>query len=212
MSGLLKGVGVILVIAAIFAGWWAIDRVQEHLPGPVNDVIDSLQSGGYPSYGPPLILGGAGEAGAPADPLADCPEFAADARIAEQALRAAAPAARARADANNILIEREFARVRKGGAAVPLASTGMDAALEDQAEVLESAAVNLRAAGFQTSQARGLATSIAAAADRVAAADRRFIAQAAGTPAQWQQWLEAISGPLTQVQVAGEAFGKCPAG
>ena len=82
MKGIGAFVGGVLLIAAIFAGWWAIDRVQEHLPGPVNAVIDSVQNGGLP--GPlvqPLPDQGA------SDPLAACPEFAADARVAERAFR-----------------------------------------------------------------------------------------------------------------------------
>ena len=46
--------GGILLIAALFAGWWAIDRVQEHLPGPVNALIDGVQYAGMPS-GAPVI-------------------------------------------------------------------------------------------------------------------------------------------------------------
>jgi len=208
MRGIGAFVGGVLFIAAIFAGWWAIDRVQEHLPGPVNAVIDSVQSGGLPGAGPLVQPLPDREAN---DPLAACPEFAADARVAEQAFLAAAPDAQSRADANNALIERELKRIADGGGAVPLASSGVDAALTDQAEVLGAAAANLRAATFETPQARALATSIAAAAERVVEANGRFAAQAAGTPAQWQQWTEAVSGPASQVQVAGKAFGTCPA-
>ena len=39
MRGIGAFIGGVLFIAAIFAGWWAIDRVQEHLPDPVNAVI-----------------------------------------------------------------------------------------------------------------------------------------------------------------------------
>jgi hypothetical protein len=87
----------------------------------------------------------------------------------------------------------------------------VDAALIDQAQVLGAVADNLRGAFFQTPQARDLATSLAAAAGRVAEANRRFAAREAGTPSQWQQWSEAVSGPMAQVQVASKAFGQCPA-
>ena len=52
MSGFLKFLGGTLFVVAIFGGWWLIDRAQEHLPGPVNAVIDSVQHGGLPYAGP----------------------------------------------------------------------------------------------------------------------------------------------------------------
>ena len=209
MRGIGAFVGGVLFIAAIFAGWWAIDRAQEHLPGPVNAVIDAVKNAGAPNGSPAFESGR--ESPGTGDPLAACPEFADDVRVVEQALLAAAPEARSRADANNALIERELMRVADGGAAVPLASSGVDAALTDQAEVLTATTANLRAATFQTPEARALATGIAAASARFAEASRSFVAQAAGTPRQWQQWTEAVSGPIAQVQAASKALGKCPA-
>jgi hypothetical protein len=76
--------------------------------------------------------------------------------------------------------------------------------------VLGTAAAHLRAATFETPQARALVAGIAAAAERVVDANQRFVGQAAGTPAQWQEWAEAVSGPASQVQVAAKGFGKCP--
>jgi hypothetical protein len=208
MRGLGTFIGGGLIIAALIAGWWAIYRVQEHLPSPVNAVIDSVQNAGSPNGGPLIQPLPQGEQ---APPLDACPEFRDDVTLAEDAIAAAAPDAQARAEANNALINRELTRIADGGAAVPLATSGAAGALGDQATVLREMAAGLRGTTFQTPEAESLATGVAAAADRVATANDRFVAQAAGTPAQWRQWAGAVSGPLQQVEVAVRGFGKCPA-
>jgi hypothetical protein len=200
-------IGGVLLVAAVFAAWWGIDRVQEHLPGPVNAVIDSVQNAGAP-YGGPTIQPLTPDE--PASALSACPEFAADVALAEDVLASVAPDAQARAGANNDLINSELTRIADGGAAVPLAASGADDALADQATVLRAMSEGLTQARFQTAQAESLASGVAAAAERVATANEWFIAQAAGTPAQWRQWAEAVSGPLQQVQAAVKGFGRCP--
>jgi len=107
-------------------------------------------------------------------------------------------------------IEAELTRVADGGAARPLAESGVAAALRDQAAGLDSMASALRATSLQTEQASSLAVSVAAAAERVAAADRDFIAQRQGSRAHWQTWIDAVGGPAQQVEVAAKAFGACP--
>ncbi len=199
--------GGILLIAALFAGWWAIDRVQEHLPGPVNALIDGVQYGGMPS-GAPVIA--PGESGEP-DPLAACPDFARDVRVAGEAVVASRTLTQAQVDANNAVIASEMTRMADGGSARPLADTGVAAALRDQADGLDALVAAMRRVEMQTPEAASLAVGIAAASERVAEADRVFIDQGAGTPAQWQQWVDSVAGPIQQVEVATRALGKCPA-
>ncbi len=201
-------IGGVLLIVALFAGWWAIERVQEHLPGPVNAVIDSVQNAGSPYSGPiiqPVPSGGA------ASPLDACPEFADDVREVEQVAAASATVSPAQAEANNELIERELDRMAGGGAPQSLSSTGVAAALRDQADALDAMAAALSSTRFQTPEASSLATGVAAAAGRVSDANRRFIAQNTGTRAQWQAWVESVGGPLAQVDAASKGFMKCPA-
>ena len=199
--------GGVLVIAALFAGWWAIDRVQEHLPGPVNALIDGVQYGGMPSAAPVVSPVESGET----DPLAACPDFARDVRVAGEAVVASRTLNQAQVDVNNALIAAEMTRMADGGAARPLADTGVAAALRDQADGLDALAAAMRRVEMQTPEAASLAVGIAAASERVAEADRVFIDQAAGTPAQWQQWVDSVAGPIQQVEVATRALGKCPA-
>ena len=199
--------GGIVLIAALFAGWWAIDRVQEHLPGPVNALIDGVQYGGMPSGAPVIAPVESGEA----DPFAACPDFARDVRVAGEAVEASRTLTQAQVDANNEVIAAEMTRMSDGGAARPLADTGVAAALRDQADGLDALAAALRRVEMQTPEAASLAVGIAAASERVAEANRVFIDQGAGTPAQWQQWVDSVAGPIQQVEVATRALGKCPA-
>lgn len=207
MRGLASIIGGALFIAALFAGWWAIDRVQEHLPAPVNAVIDSVQNAGAP-YSAPIFE--TVDRGGSEDPYAECPEFGADAQRLGDAVASSQNLSQAQVDANNALIEAELTRVADGGTARPLAESGVAAALRDQAAGLDSMASALRATSLQTDQASSLAVSVAAAAERVAAADRDFIAQRQGSRAHWQTWMEAVGGPAQQVEVATRAFGTCP--
>ena len=208
MSGFLKFLGGTLFVVAIFAGWWAIDRAQEHLPGPVNAVIDSVQNGGLPGAGPvlrPLDLAAAGNS------VEACPEFADDARTFDAAIASSLIIPQAQADANNALIDREMTRIADGGATRSLADSGVAAALGEQATALESLADAVEGAQFRTPQADSLATGLTAAARRVAEAHRAFTSQGAGTRAQWQQWLESVGGPVAQAEAASRGFSKCPA-
>jgi hypothetical protein len=209
MGRILGALGGGLLIAALIGGWWAIDRVQEHLPAPVNAVIGSVQNAGAPYSGP--ILQPLDPAQGTADPLEVCPEFRDDVRRAEQAIAALAPVSQAQSDANNELISREVTRMADGGAPRPLAETGVAAALRDQATALDATASALAGADLQTDEARSLATGISAAATRVAEANRRFVEQGTGTRAAWQQWMDAVGGPISQVEAASRGFTKCPA-
>lgn len=209
MRGLLGIIGGALFIVALFAGWWAIDRVQEHLPGPVNAVIDSVQHAGAPYSGP--IIQPLDQATGQADPLEACPEFAADVRAVEQAVVAAASVSQAQAEANNALVTREIERMVDGGAPRSLSSSGVAAALRDQTATLDASAAALSDVEFQTGEARSLATGFATAVGRVSEANRAFIAQNAGTRAQWQAWMDAVGGPMAQADAAAKGFAKCPA-
>ena len=208
MCGFLKFLGGTLFVVAIFAGWWAIDRAQEHLPGPVNAVIDSVQNGGLPGAGPvlpPLDLAAAGTS------VEACPEFADDVRTLDAAIASSVTIPQDQADANNVLIDREMTRIADGGATRPLADSGVAAALGDQAAALDSLADAVEGAQFRTPQADSLATGLTAAARRVADAHRDFAAQGTGTRAQWQAWLESVGGPVAQVEAASKGFSRCPA-
>lgn len=209
MRGLASAVGGALLIAALFAGWWAIDRVQEHLPGPVNAVIDSVQSAGAPYSGP--IIQPLDQATGQVDPLEACPEFAADVRAVEQAVVASATVSSAQAEANNALVTREIERMVDGGDPRSLSSSGVAAALRDQTATLDATASALSGLRFQTGEAQSLATGFATAAGRVSEANRTFIAQNAGTRAQWQEWMQAVGGPMAQADAAAKGFAKCPA-
>lgn len=208
MSGFLKFLGGTLFVVAIFAGWWAIDRAQEHLPGPINAVIDSVQNGGMPGAGPivrPLELAAAGTS------VEACPEFADDVRTLEATMRSSVTVSQDRADANNAVIEREVKRIADGGATRPLEESGVADALTEQAATLDSVADAVDGARFRTPQADSLATGLTAAARRVAEAHREFVAKGTGTRAQWQAWLESVGGPVAQVEAASRGFSKCPA-
>lgn len=200
--------GGILVIAALFAGWWAIDRAQEHLPSSLNAVIDSLQDSSSP--GGRYVMDDA-DGGRDADPLRGCPEFADDVQVVRQVLMSAAPDVQARASVNYAVVDREATRIADGGAAVPLEESGVAAALTDQVVVQRAIAAGLRQAAFQTPEASALAVGLAVATDRVATANERLGAHAEGTPAQWWEWAEAIAGPTQQVQVAAAGLTRCPA-
>ena len=208
MSGFLKVLGGTLFVVAIFAGWWAIDRAQEHLPGPINAVIDSVQNGGMPGAGPilqPLPVSGSG------DPLAACPDFADDVRTLDAALASSVTMPQAQTDANNARIDRELKRIADGGATRPLNESGAAGALRDQAVALDSLADSVEGAPFRTPQAASLGAGLTAAARRVAEAHRDFAAVGAGTRAQWQAWLESVGGPVAQVEAASQGFSRCPA-
>ena len=208
MSGFLKLLGGTLFVVAIFGGWWLIDRGQEYLPGPVNAVIDSVQHGGMPYAGPiirPL------DTGAGSDPLARCPQFADDARAMDEAVRATATVSQEEADANYDLIGREVKRIADGGAARPLAASGVDAALNQQADALDAMVTALDGVSFQTAQAESLSIGLGTAAARTATAHRRFAALEHPTRAQWQAWLESVGGPMAQAEAAVRGFSKCPA-
>jgi len=208
MSGFLKFLGGVLFLAVIFGGWWLIDRGQEYLPGPVNAVIDGVQNGGMPQSGPivrPLDDGASG------DPLAGCPEFADDARDVEAAVVASATVSQEQADANYDLIGREANRIAGGGATRPLAESGVDAALIQQADSLDALVTALDGVAFRTPEAESLSTGLGAAAVRVAAAHRSFAQQGTPTRAQWQAWLDAVGGPMAQADAASKGFAKCPA-
>jgi hypothetical protein len=199
-------VGAITLIVVLFAGWWAIDRVQEHLPGPVNALIDGVQYGGLPNQGPliaPLVTG-------QSNPLDACPAFADDVRAAGEAVGASRTMSDEQVRANNELLLAEMNRLSGGGAPRPLAASGVAAALSDQSDGLEALAAAMRRTEFQTQQAASLAVGIAAASERVARANRAFVAQAEGTPAQWQEWVSAVTGPMQQVEVAVGAMARCP--
>lgn len=200
--------GGVVVIAALLAGWWAIDRVQEHLPGPLNAVIDTFQNAGAP-YGAPVIDGFDESAGQD-DPLAACPDFAADVRALSDAVAASSTISQAQMDANNELIAAEIKRIGNGGRPIALARSGAASALRDQAISLDAMAGALRRTEVQTPEARSLATGIATAAVHVSHADREFIAAGRGDEAAWQAWIGAVSGPMQQVEVASRGLGKCP--
>ena len=210
MRGIGAFVGGAFLIAAIFAGWWAIDRVQEHLPGPVNAVIDTFQNGGAPYSGGP-VLQSFDDAGGASDPLAACPEFAEDARAAEAAVAAASPVSQSQAEANGEVVAKEAQRILDGGSARPLVDAGVAAALTEQAAALDAMATALARTTFHTTEAASLATGLSAAAGRVAQANRRFVAQGTGTPVQWNAWMDAVGGPMAQADAASKGFEKCPA-
>ena len=208
MSGFLKFLGGTLFVVAIFGGWWLIDRGQEYLPGPVNAVIDSVQHGGMPYAGPiiqPLDAGGS------RDPLAACPDFAEDARAMDEAVRATATVSQEQADANYDLIGREVTRIADGGATRPLAASGVDAALTQQADALTAMVTALGGVSFRTAQAQSLSIGLSTAATRTAAAHRRFAQQGNPTRAQWKAWVESVGGPMAQAEAAVRGFSKCPA-
>jgi len=209
MRGFATFIGGALLIVALFAGWWAIDRVQEHLPAPVNAVIDSVQNAGAPYGG--SIIQPLDQATGQVDPLEACPEFAADVRALEQAVVASASVSQAQAEANNTLVTREIERMVDGGAPRSLSSSGVAAALRDQTATLDATASALSGLRFQTGEAQSLATGLATAVARVSEANRAFIAQNAGTRAQWQAWIDAVGGPTAQADAAAKGLTKCPA-
>lgn len=209
MRGLATFLGGGLLIAALIAGWWAIDRVQEHLPAPVNAVIDSVQNAGAPYSGP--IIQPLDQATGQVDPLEACPDFAADVGAVEQAVVSSASVSQAQAEVNNALVTREIERMVDGGAPRSLSSSGVAAALRDQTATLDATASALSGLQFQTGEAQSLVTGFATAVGRVSEANRTFIAQDAGTRAQWQAWIEAVGGPMAQADAATKGFAKCPA-